>query len=99
MAALAGLSMSALVPLLLTLAGNIVPAMAGTVLGAIKVALPLGGIILPFLMSMITRQATFQAALVLFPLAMLLGFVILFAVLRDVNLAPAEGLAKSSAAS
>ena len=88
---LAGLSMSALVPLLLTLAGMLYPAMAGTVLGAVKVALPLGGIVLPLLMSMITRQVSFQAALIIFPLAYLLGFVILFSTIRDVKIASAEG--------
>ncbi|MCO6453000.1 MAG: MFS transporter [Caldilineales bacterium] len=83
---LAGLSMSAIVPLLLTLAGVLYPAMSGTVLGAVKVALPLGGIVLPFLMSMITRQASFQAALAIFPLAFLLGFVVLFLSVRDVSI-------------
>ncbi len=83
---LAGLSMSALVPLLLTLAGILYPTMAGTVLGTVKVALAIGGIILPFLMSMITRQISFQAALVIFPLAFLLGFIILFLNIRDVRI-------------
>jgi len=82
---LAGLAMSALVPLLITLAGLLYPEMAGTVLGAIKVAIPFGGIVLPFLMSILSRQASLLAALLLFPLAFLLGFLILFVTIRKVK--------------
>jgi MFS family permease len=82
---LAGLATSALVPLLITLAGLLYPEMAGTVLGAIKVAIPFGGILLPFLMSILARQVSLLAALLLFPLAFLLGFLILFFTIRKVK--------------
>lgn len=79
---LAGLSISALVPLIITLAGLLYPEIAGTVLGAIKVAIPVGGIVTPFLMSIVARQMTLQVALLLFPLSLLAAFVILFATIR-----------------
>jgi fucose permease len=93
---LAGLAMSALVPLLITLAGLLYPEMAGTVLGTIKVAIPVGGIMLPFLMSIVARQVSLLAALLLFPLAFLLGFLILFLTIRKVK--PAETAAVAEAA-
>lgn len=85
---LAGLAMSALVPLLITQAGLLFPEMAGTVLGAIKVAIPFGGIVLPFLMSVVARQVSLLASLLLFPLAFLAGFLILYFTIRKVR--PAE---------
>lgn len=71
---LGGLSISAILPLMITLAGQLYPQMAGTVIGTIKVAIPIGGILLPFVMSLIARMADLQTALIVFPAAMLLGF-------------------------
>jgi fucose permease len=82
---LAGLAFSAVIPLIVTLAGLLYRNIAGTVLGTIKVAIPVGGIILPFLMSMIARTYSLQAALVIFPLAFLLGFFILFLAIRHIR--------------
>jgi fucose permease len=79
---IAGLSMSALVPLIITLAGQLFPHMAGTVIGSIKVAMPLGGILLPFLMSLLDKLASFQIALLVFPLALALAFCLLFLTFR-----------------
>ena len=75
---LAGLAISALLPLMLTLTGLVYKDMAGTALGAIKVAIPLGGILLPFTMSILAEYAGFQVSLLVFPFAFLLGFLILF---------------------
>jgi fucose permease len=75
---LAGLSLSAVLPLIITLAGLLYPSMAGTALGVIKTALPIGGILLPFLMSLVAEYGSFQLSLLLFPLACLLAFVVLF---------------------
>lgn len=75
---LAGLSISALLPLMITLAGQIYPQMAGTVIGSIKVAIPIGGILVPLLMSLVANQTTLQVALLVFPLALLLAFILLF---------------------
>lgn len=75
---LAGLSLSAVLPLIITLAGLLYPGMAGTALGVIKTALPIGGILLPFLMSLVAEYGSFQLSLLLFPLACLLAFAVLF---------------------
>jgi len=84
---LAGISLSALLPLMITLAGLLYPDTAGMVLAIVKVAAGLGGILLPFLMSIAARAVSFQAALLLFPIALLLAFVILFSELRRVDFA------------
>jgi MFS family permease len=75
---LAGIAMSALLPLMLTLVGLVYKDMAGTALGAIKVAIPLGGILIPLLMSMLANAFGFKASLLLFPMAFLVGFLILY---------------------
>jgi predicted MFS family arabinose efflux permease len=79
---LAGFSMSALLPLMLSYAGTRFREMSGTVMGTIKVAIPIGGALLPFAMSLVAKGSSFQASLVIYPLAMLGGFVLLVAVSR-----------------
>jgi predicted MFS family arabinose efflux permease len=75
---LVGLALSAILPLIITLAGLLYQEMAGTALGIIKTAIPLGGILLPFLMSLIAQYASFQISLLLFPLFFLLALGVLF---------------------
>ena len=75
---LAGLSISALLPLMLTQAGLLYKEIAGTVLGSIKVAIPLGGILIPFLMSTLFRYSSLRASLIIFPLSFLLAFVLIY---------------------
>jgi fucose permease len=75
---LAGLAISAILPLLLTLAGLLYQEMAGTAMGILKAAIPVGGILLPFLMSMLAQYVSFQVSLLIFPLAFLLALGVLF---------------------
>lgn len=82
---LAGIAMSALLPLMLTLVGLIYKDIAGTALGAIKVAIPLGGILIPFLMSVLANSVGFKASLMLFPAAFLVSFLILYYQLRTLG--------------
>jgi len=82
---LAGGSLSALLPLMITLAGLLYQDMAGTVLGIVKVAAGLGGILLPLLMSVVARSLSFQASLLVFPLALLFAFVVLFVEMRRIS--------------
>jgi predicted MFS family arabinose efflux permease len=82
---LAGIAISALLPLMITLAGLIYKDMAGTVIGTIKLAIPLGGILIPFLMSIIARYLSLQASLLLFTVAPLLAFLILFFDIRHIK--------------
>jgi len=83
---LAGFSLSALLPLIFTFAGLYYPESAGAVLGAIKVAIPIGGIILPLAMSIIARNSSFQISLIVYPLSLLLAFFLLFIVIRGESL-------------
>jgi MFS family permease len=79
---LAGVSLSAILPLIITLAGSLYPEMSGTVIAIIKVAVGLGGIVLPFFMSLVAKSASFQASLLLFPLVLLLAFGMIFLEIR-----------------
>lgn len=72
---LAGITVSAMLPLIITLAGLLFKEHAGTVLGTIKVAIPLGGILIPFLMSLAVRYTSLHISLLIFPLALLLALV------------------------
>jgi MFS family permease len=81
---LSGLAISALLPLMITLAGQLYPQMAGTVIGSIKVAIPIGGILVPLLMSILSRSTTFEVTLIVFPLALLLAFIALFLAFRTI---------------
>ncbi|HUV27869.1 MAG TPA: MFS transporter [Anaerolineales bacterium] len=75
---LAGLSISALLPLMLAKAGMIYSEMAGTVLGSIKVAIPIGGILIPFAMSNLVKYWSFSLSLIIFPLSLLTAFVLIY---------------------
>jgi len=75
---LAGLSISALLPLMLTQASLLYHEIAGTVMGSIKVAIPLGGILIPFLMSVLVNYVGFQFSLIVFPLSLLLAFFLIY---------------------
>ena len=75
---LAGLTLSAIFPLMLSLAGLIYPDIAGMVLGTIKVAIPIGGILLPFLLALMAKYSTFERSLILFPLASLVALVLTY---------------------
>jgi len=87
---LTGLALSAILPLFITLAGLLYQEMAGTALGIIKTAIPLGGILLPFFMSVMTQYASFQVSLLLFPLAFLLAFGVLFFEIQHRKLSKGE---------
>jgi FHS family glucose/mannose:H+ symporter-like MFS transporter len=81
----AGLSISALLPLMITLAGQIYPDMTGTVIGSIKVGIPVGGILIPLIMSLLARQSSLHLSLIIFPLSLFLAFSILFMQFRQVR--------------
>jgi hypothetical protein len=71
--------------MMLTMAGLLYKEVAGTVLGTIKVAIPVGGILLPFFMSLIAKYASFQVSLLVFPLAFVIAFLLLFFTIRSVR--------------
>ncbi|MBN2322269.1 MAG: MFS transporter [Spirochaetes bacterium] len=73
-----GLMLSAVFPIILSLAGILYKNMAGTVLGIVKMGIPIGGIFIPLFMSVFSRFASFGLSLALFPIASLASFLILF---------------------
>ena len=82
---LAGITLSAMLPMVITLAGLLFKDHSGTVIGFIKLAIPVGGILLPFIMSLISRVTTLQTSLLVFPLAYVLAFGLVAIGLRDVK--------------
>jgi MFS family permease len=76
---LTGAGVSSLLPLVITLTGTMYRDMSGTALGIVKLAVPLGGIVIPFIVSVVTRAASFPVAMGIFPLLAALGFLVLVA--------------------
>jgi predicted MFS family arabinose efflux permease len=72
-----GMTFSALLPLVISLAGLMYKEYSGTVLGIIKIAIPIGGMLIPLLFSLVSRYVSFRAALITLPLFAVLGFLIL----------------------
>jgi len=83
-AMLMGLTLSALLPLVLTFVGLLYEEMAGTALGAVKIAIPLGGIVPLLIMSLIASKISLQASLIVFPISFLLGFLLVLAITSTV---------------
>jgi hypothetical protein len=78
----AGWLCDAALSLMLSFAGARFREMSGTVMGTLKVAIPIGGALLPFAMSLVTELSSFQVALLIYPLAMLAGFLLIVAASR-----------------
>ena len=74
-----GMTVSALFPLLIALTGLIYKDLAGTALGILKLGVPLGGVLIPFLLSVIARYSSFELSLALFPALALAGCLLLAA--------------------
>jgi len=77
MAFLAGIAMSSQLPLILSYTGLAYRNMTGTVLGAVKIGIPVGGIVIPLLFSAMTGATSFAIALWILPAGLLLGLVLL----------------------
>jgi hypothetical protein len=50
--------------------------MSGTVMGIIKLGIPVGGIVVPLMLSLLVQATSFRAALVLFPVIGIAGFML-----------------------
>jgi MFS family permease len=70
-----GMTFSAQLPLVITLAGLMYKEYAGTVLGIIKIAIPIGGSLIPFIFSMLSKFVSFKAGLALFPICAAAGLI------------------------
>jgi fucose permease len=82
MTMLSGLSVSVLLPSIIASAGQRFPDQAGTAIGIIKLGIPVGGMLLPFLSSLFTRLYSFQTALLVFPAAAAVGVACMFVVVK-----------------
>jgi fucose permease len=71
-----GATISVIFPLIITLTGLRYPEMSGTVMGIIKLGIPAGGIVVPFMLSLLVRATSFEAALMLFPAIGITGFML-----------------------
>ncbi len=74
---LSGCAISALLPLMLAYAGQRHSGAAGSVLGIIKVAIPLGGILIPAAFAFVQKITSFQNTLGIYPIAFLIAFLVL----------------------
>jgi len=74
-----GMTVSSLLPLLITMTGALYRDMAGTSLGIVKLGIPIGGIVVPFILSIVSRLVSFQLALAIFPLLAAAGCAVLAA--------------------
>jgi fucose permease len=71
-----GASISVIFPLIIALTGLKYPEMSGTVMGLIKLGIPVGGIVVPLMLSILVQATSFKAALVLFPVIGVAGFML-----------------------
>ena len=65
---LLGATTSVIFPLIISLAGLKYKQVAGTVLGVVKLGIPVGGIVIPFILSLVAQWWSFGGALLLFPI-------------------------------
>ena len=70
-----GATISVIFPLIITLAGLKYPQMSGMVMGIIKLGIPAGGIVVPFMFSVLVQTQSFKAALILLPAIGVIGFM------------------------
>jgi fucose permease len=71
-----GATISVIFPLIIALSGLKYPEMSGTVMGIIKLGIPVGGIVVPLMLSLLVQAASFKTSLVLFPLIGVAGFML-----------------------
>ena len=76
---LSGVTISIIFPLVITLTGLKYPRFSGTALGILKLGIPVGGIVIPFLISVLAEAVSFQVSLILFPLFAMIGFLLVYA--------------------
>jgi MFS family permease len=83
--AVAGLIVAPLLPMHISLAGVLYRDMAGTAMGVVKVAIPAGGIVVPFVISIVSEATSFQISLAIFPVVAIVGLVAYLVSARDIS--------------
>ena len=71
-----GTTISVIFPLIIALTGLKYPEMSGMVMGIIKLGIPVGGIVVPLMLSLLVQATSFRTALALFPLIGVVGFML-----------------------
>jgi fucose permease len=71
-----GATISVIFPLIITLAGLKYPQISGMVMGVIKLGIPAGGVIVPFMLSVLVQVKSFKIALLLLPAIGFIGFML-----------------------
>ena len=72
-----GLMISSLLPLIVTYTGLVLPTMTGTAIAAVKVAIPAGGLVIPFIMSIVAEAINEPVSLAIPALAGIAGSLLL----------------------
>ncbi len=72
-----GLMISSLLPLIVTYTGLALPESTGTAIAAVKVAIPAGGLVIPFIMSIVAEAASEPVSFVIPALAGIAGSLLL----------------------
>jgi fucose permease len=73
---LSGLVITNLLPLLISISGKRFPDSPATAMGILKLGIPIGGVVIPFLLSAATQAFSLQVGLFVFPLTALIGFLV-----------------------
>ncbi len=81
-----GTVISVIFPFILTIAGLKYPQASGTVLGIVKLGIPAGGILVPLLISLLSRYSSFEASLAVLPLTGACGLFLILANRKELQL-------------
>lgn len=85
---LSGATISVVFPLVISLTGLKYPGLSGTVMGVVKLGIPVGGIVVPLMLSVLVKTVSFQASLVLFPVIGITGFILAFSNRKAFSITP-----------
>lgn len=73
---LAGVAISVLFPLIISVSGIHYATSKGMIMGMVKLGVPTGGILMPFFISLMSKYGSFEKALLLFPIIGVFGFAV-----------------------
>lgn len=85
---LAGLTLSALFPLIITLAGLLFRDATGTIIGLLKLTIPIGGMLIPFFISLASKRTSFELSMFILPLTAFFGFLVILLGNKDLSFLP-----------
>jgi fucose permease len=86
-----GATVSVIFPLIISLSGLKYPGLSGMAMGVIKLGIPVGGIVVPFLLSVLTQAVSFRVSLLLLPVIGIIGFILALSNRELLAIAPHPG--------